>query len=89
MSGISSIGFVNPQTCLQKTKSLGFGNSLVDAGNTVEMHRCKAICIDAEPETPYTKFEAQVLANQQKMLGLLNKINDNTCKPDYRMMSPG
>ena len=99
INAISSIGFGSQQTCLQKTKSLGFGVSYLDGGDYNEVHlskkqtpvappRTKAICIDAEPETPANRFEAQVLANQQKMLGLLGEIKKNTApKNSYEGIS--
>lgn len=91
VNGISSIGFGSQQTCLQKTKSLGFG--VGGTMNDTDLKRCHV-----EPEggwprdngevTPKDRFEAQVLANQQKMLGLLGEIKKNTApKNSYEGIS--
>ncbi|HBG48673.1 MAG TPA: hypothetical protein DDW90_04070 [Cyanobacteria bacterium UBA9971] len=82
MNGISSMGVVNPQTCLQKTKSIAFlGGGYKDFPNSDPP-------FDA-PKTEELSFEVQVLVNQQKMLGLLKNIEKNTDKPNHRFIGPG
>jgi len=82
MNGISSVSFGTQQTCPQKTKSIAFlGGGYRDFPDS-----------DPPSDTPKTEkpsFEAQVLANQQKMLGLLKEIKNNTDKPNHRFIGPG
>jgi len=73
VNGISSIGFGSQQICPQKTKSLGFGR--FDDGKKLRTTYESGI---SEKRTPEPTFEEQVLFNQQKMLGMLEKIEANT-----------
>lgn len=58
-------------------KSLGFGR--LDYG--VPERPIPKTSIEKNTESSRMKFEDQVLANQQLMIGLLNKIQSNTHRP--------
>lgn len=72
---VSAVNCCKPQP----TKSLGFGINIVDGPTT-----------DAPPPVPKKPtFEEQVLLNQQIMIGMIQKIKNNTDKPDYENLGPG
>ena len=87
MNGISRLNFRPQQplySSMQKPKSLGFGakyidgdGNIFDLGRPEDKPRQKAAKNNAGKPEPLS-FEEQVLANQQKMLTLLQNIDRKT-----------
>jgi len=84
MNGISSINCRTQQTSYssqQKTKALGFGYQEAyydEPPFELGTDKLKNAGLDAN-----ARFKNQVLANQQKMLGLLEEIKTNTKPAKY------